>query len=266
MYRLDPEGWREFRPDAEALTDRGLWLGDGAFETMRVEGGALRHGPLHADSLAAACDALDLARPDWTTVEHGIAELAGAGSHVAKVIVTRGPAARGLDPVPDLSPQVFLQLSDRPKPPHAIRLACVPLQRSSSSLAARYKTLSYADNLAARREAVSKGADMAVLSTEGGLLSGGDSANLFWISDGRVFTPSNDCGIRKGVMRQLVLEWLARKDVPLAEVEAAPGELDAAEAVFMTNAVIGVVPVSEIDGQSLPVDDPLLARLLSAGL
>ena len=267
MFRRDKDGWTAAGAVAHLLEDRGFQLGDGVFETFRIQNGSIRHSCLHRKSLDAACAALQLTRPDWADIEGAVAGLAaGPDAAIGKVQVTRGPGGRGLAPVTAPQEALYLQFSPVPDIPQTLRLSTSGIRRSASSLSARFKTLSYADNLAARREAVSRGADMALLLTESGFVSGGDSANLFWRSGGRVQTPSLACGIRNGVMRQRVLSWLEDQALPAVEVEADPGVLEKADLVWVTNAVMGVVAVSEIDGRALAVADPLFDGMRAAAL
>lgn len=267
MFRRDQDGWTAAGTAARLLEDRGFQLGDGVFETFRILNGSIRHSRLHHRRLDAACAALQLAPPDWDDIERAVARLAaGPDAAIGKVQVTRGAGGRGLAPVTAPQEALYLQFSPFPDVPQALRLSTSAIRRSASSLAARFKTLSYVDNLAARREAVSRGADMALLLTESGLLSGGDSANLFWRTGGEVQTPSLACGIRNGVMRQQLLSWLDGQALPAVEVEAGPGALEKADLVWVTNAVMGVVPVSEIDGRALPVADPLFDGMRAADL
>jgi aminodeoxychorismate lyase len=267
MFRRDQDGWTAAGTAARLLEDRGFQLGDGVFETFRIVDGSIRHSRLHHRRLDAACAALQLAPPDWDDIERAVAGLAaGPDAAIGKVQVTRGPGGRGLAPVTTPEEALYLQFSPFPDVPQELRLSTAAIRRSASSLSARFKTLSYADNLAARREAVSRGADMALLLTESGLVSGGDSANLFWRTGGEVQTPSLACGIRNGVMRQQVLSWLQDQALPAVEVEAGPGALEKADLVWVTNAVMGVVPVSKIDGRALPVADPLLDGMRAADL
>lgn len=241
------------------LDDRGFLLGDGVFETFRIADGKIRHSGLHAASLDAGCKALALAPPDWPLIEAAISGLwTGVSARVGKLIVSRGAGGRGLAPVMDPATHVFFQDFPLPPKPDAIRLTTVSLRRSATSLAARYKTLSYIDNLAARREAVAGGGDVALLLTESGLISGCDSANLFWMTDGQIFTPSETCGIRNGVMRRCVLRGLDEAGRSVTEIEAGPEALENAAAVWITNAVTGVIPVSALDGRALTPDQSRL--------
>jgi branched-subunit amino acid aminotransferase/4-amino-4-deoxychorismate lyase len=253
--------------DGLPVEDRGFLLGDGVFETFRIAHGRIRHSALHAKSLASGCEALELPVPDWAAIERAIAGVTDADDErIGKLILTRGPGGRGLAPIIEPYVRLFFEHFLVPPRPAAVRLATVALRRSASSLAARFKTLSYADNLAARREAMARGGNVALLLTESGLVSGADSANLFWERDGQVYTPATACGIRNGVMRQCVLGWLATAGVAAAEVEAGPDALMAAQSVWITNSVGGVMPVSGIDGQAFELAADILGRLQAADL
>lgn len=245
--------------DGLPLDDRGFLLGDGVFETFRIADGRICHSALHAASLEAGCKALALNPPDWPLTEAVIAELwAGGRARGGKLIVSRGAGGRGLSPVIDPANRVFFQDFILPPTPDAVRLITAGVRRSATSLAARYKTLSYVDNLAARREAAGRGGDVALLLTESGLVSGCDSANLFWMTDGQVFTPSVTCGIRNGVMRRYVLRGLHEAGRSVTEIEAGPEVLEDATALWITNAVTGVIPVSAIDGRELDMPGALM--------
>ena len=258
----------ELRPiDGLPAADRGFLLGDGLFETFRLSHRRIRHSELHAASLASACEALELPVPDWAAISRAIAGVAGAeDERIGKLILTRGPGGRGLAPIIDPAARLFFQHFALPPRSEKIRLASVNLRRSATSVSARFKTLSYADNLAARRLAVTRGGEMALILTESGRVSGADSANLFWENDGRVFTPSTGCGIRNGVMRQVVMDWLTRANVAVEAVETGPDAVMAAQSVWITNSVGGVMPVVEIDGQGFDPAADIIRRLQAADL
>jgi branched-subunit amino acid aminotransferase/4-amino-4-deoxychorismate lyase len=79
-------------------------------------------------------------------------------------------------------------------------------------------------------------------------------ANVFWFKDGELFTPSLITGCLAGTTREFVLE-----QIECTEVEAGIGELDGAEAIFLTSAGIGIVRVAEFEGRELDgVGHPVL--------
>ena len=73
------------------------------------------------------------------------------------------------------------------------------------------------------------------------------AANVFWVRDGRLYTPALECGVLAGTMRARVLEAADRLGVEALEARAPGAALAAAEAVFLTNSLIGVRAVSCLD-------------------
>lgn len=260
MRTWDGQGWRDFRPGDIAPDDRGFLLGDGVFETMRVSGGRIWFADAHRDRFEAACAALDLDCPaGWGDVEGAAGDLPDGS--ILRLTLTRGPGTRGIGPVAEPQPKLFLADFPVSPAPRSVSLFTVSVRRSPESLACRHKTLSYADNIAARREAVAADADMALLLTTAGHLSGTDCANLFWIDGEALCTPSTDCAIRPGVMREAVLRAAAGAGVPVRETAFSPAALMSAGAVFVTNAAMGVVPVRAIDGRAIKTGHPMMLTL-----
>ena len=77
------------------------------------------------------------------------------------------------------------------------------------------------------------------------------AANVFWVSDGRLLTPALECGVLAGTMRACVLAAAGRLGVAVAEVQAPGQTLRGADAIFLTNSLIGVRAVSSLDGVEL---------------
>lgn len=257
------QGWRVFEPGDIAPDDRGFLIGDGVFETMKVTDGRIRFSAAHGDRFESACITLDLVSPaGWGDVEAAAGDLP-AGTTL-RLTLTRGPAPRGIGPVAGPRPRLFLADFPPVSPHDPVSLCTVSIRRSPSSLACRHKTLSYADNAAARREAVASGADMALLLTTEGHVSGADCANLFWIEGDALCTPSADCAIRPGVMREAVMAAAADAGLTVRESVFPPAALLPAGAVFVTNAAMGVVPVRRIDGREVPASHPAMLRLSEA--
>ena len=136
-----------------------------------------------------------------------------------------------------------------------MRLASVGVRRNPTSPTSRLKTLSYLDPVEARRQARAAGADEAVMLSTSGLVACAAAANLFWIEGSEVFTPALDCGVLDGTVRGLVIERIGAH-----EVAAGPEALAGADAVFLTNSLIGVRAASHLDGRALD-EHPLIGRI-----
>jgi branched-subunit amino acid aminotransferase/4-amino-4-deoxychorismate lyase len=263
MRTWDDQGWRAFEPGDIAPDDRGFLLGDGVFETMRVASGRIRYSAAHRDRFETACAALDLGCPaGWGQVETAAPGLPDGS--ILRLTLTRGPAPRGIGPVTVPKPRLFLADFPASPVPESVSLHVSAIRRSPSSLACRHKTLSYADNAAARRETVASGADMALLLTTEGHVSGADCANLFWFEGDVLCTPSTDCAIRSGVMREAVMAAANDTGLTVRESVFPPAALAQCDAVFVTNAAMGVVPVRTIDGREVPARHPAMLALQAA--
>jgi len=231
--------------------DRGLLLGDGLFETLLAKDGELIDLAAHLDRLAEGCATFGLPSPDRREAE-GLMRRAVAGVAAPRVAVrltlTAGSGGRGLDrpgaPVARLLASASVSiLAEGPA-----RLALSGVRRNEGSPASRLKTLAYLDNVLAREEARARGADEAMMLNNRGEVACAAAANLFWLRDGRLFTPALDCGVLAGVMRARVMGASAALGVEVAEVAAGLEDLSGAQAVFLTNSLIGVRPVSSLDG------------------
>ncbi|WP_339741891.1 aminotransferase class IV [uncultured Maricaulis sp.] len=230
-----------------AAGDRGLLLGDGLFETLRFSGGRLLRQAAHEQRLRASCAALDLACPlDRIALAAIVGEMAaraGLRQAAIRLTLTAGAGQRGLARPAMTQPSCLITAAPLPEVPASLSLATVAQRRSVSSIAARHKTLSYIDNAMARREAVRSGAGMALLLDTDGHVSGTDCANLFWMREGRLFTPALECAVLPGTVRGAIIAAL-----DVEQGRFTPEDLALAQGVFVTNALLGAVAVSGIDG------------------
>lgn len=240
------------------LDDRGLLLGDGLFETILAIDGELVLFDRHIARLRAGCAFLDLPQPD-AEASRKLCELAlgdtglTSGRVAVRLTLTAGSGGRGLDRPEAPEPHVFATVSKAPRPEGSIGLWTASVRRNQHSPASRLKTLSYMDNVLARREAAPSEALM--LNTDG-IIACAAAANVFWISEGRLFTPALECGVLDGVMRREVLDRAAGFGLTVREGHFPPAALTEAEAVFITNSLIGVRRVHWLDGndiRSLPL-------------
>ena len=138
--------------------------------------------------------------------------------------------------------------------------------------AAGHKTLNYFSRLAALREANRRGAGEALWFSVHNYLESGSITNVFVVKDGVLATPPtaddlHDAAVASkvpyprscvlpGVTRSVVLE-LARE----TGIETRVGSIDvnqllAADEVFLTNSVMGVMPVCRLERKAVGNDRP----------
>lgn len=244
--------------------DRGLLLGDGLFETMLGLDGAVPLLEAHLDRMAAGCATLGMPALDRSAARALCLEAVPAQGRVAvRLTLTAGSGGRGLD-----RPEVIasrLMATAAPSPPvlAPASLVIAGTRRNEGSPASRLKTLAYLDNVLARAEARAAGADEAVMLNNAGQVTCAAAANLFWIEDDRLLTPALTCGVLAGITRQRVLAAARALDVAVEEAVADVARLNAAQALFVTNSLIGVRPVSRLGDQVLQ-PHALVGRLSEA--
>jgi len=86
------------------------------------------------------------------------------------------------------------------------------------------------------------------------------AANLFWIEGERLLTPALECGVLAGITRARVLAAARSWEIEALEITADGARLAGADGVFVTNSLIGVRPVSRLDGRIF-APHPLAERL-----
>lgn len=250
LYTLDGELHEDGAP-ALGPGDRGLTLGDGAFETMAVRGGRAMRLDDHLDRLAEGLRILAFSTPpERRALGEAVARVVAANAleqGVIRLTVTRGAGARGVSIAGCDSPRVLVTAAaGLPEMAPVEAVVCREVRRNDLSPTSRVKSLSYLDSVLARREAETRGAREGLLLNTRGRLAEASIANVFVVNRRRLRTPPLSEGALPGVARKVLLEALDAWEEP---IEAA--ELETAEEVFLTNS-LGVRPVTAIDGRSLP--------------
>lgn len=219
-------------------TDDGFIRGDGAFDAFLVRDGRGFARGAHIDRLQRSCSALALPFPRAeieADVDRLLAE-APPGDAVVRIILTRG--GRRLC---RLEPRGDLDAVTRP-----VRLGTVTYD--PSVILNGVKTLSYAANMAASRQAAAAGYDEALLVTSGGIVLEGPTCSIFWVRDGRLCTPALSTGILASITRRAILERLA-----VHEGTHPLEDLLAADEAFLASTGRLAQPIAAVDEIALPV-------------
>ncbi|WOI53556.1 aminotransferase class IV [Parvularcula sp. LCG005] len=229
-------------------SDRGLLLGDGLFETIKIDRGRAVFLTEHLCRLQVSARELNLP-VERDTLRAGLLDLMDKTDEevgAARITVTRGPGPRGLLPIPveDQSPTIVISLSPATAQhfnPEPDRLLPAPFIRSSGAPTSRMKTLSYTDNLAARAFAAEQAAADVVFTNEFGDVASTSMANLFVETDTGLVTPPLTAGILPGIVRAMILRYAARQHVPVTVRRLQPNDLWGRR-LYRTNSLIGVRP------------------------
>lgn len=128
---------------------------------------------------------------------------------------------------------------------------------------AAHKTLNYFENIAAKRRAMERGFDEPIFADMAGEVFEGATTNLFMVKANRVYTPPTDGRILPGVARDRVLRHLGTRAL---QISISWQQLREADEIFVTNALLGVMPVVECDTTRFDLAKNPLTRELMAAL
>ncbi len=252
-------------PEEATLTavDHGVTVGDGAFETAKVEAGRAFALTRHARRLDRSLAGLGLPPADHGLLAEGISAVLAAGDPIGfgrlRYTVTAGPAPLGSDRSASTRLTTIVTAVDQPRPPASGALVTVPWTRNERAATAGLKTTSYADNVVALAYAKARGGMEAVFANTRGELCEGTGSNMFVVLDGTVVSPPADSGLLEGITRALVLEWCRAEGMPVEE-RALPLEvLRSADEVFITSSTRDVMAVHAVDDRTLE-PGPVTAR------
>lgn len=241
------------RVDAVAGTDRGFAYGDGLFETMRAHRGGLPWWDAHWARLSAGAQRLRLPLPDQQQVAaEALAMLAGEDA-VLKLVLSRGDGGRGYEPPAVSTPTWVLSRHPLPSPAQGLTVRWCETRLSIQPALAGIKHCNRLEQVLARAEwphlpeAERHAQEGLMRSMEGDVVCA-TAANVFVLHGSRWCTPLVDrCGVA-GICRQWVLGML---DVEQSALDVA--QVETADAVFLCNAVRGILPVARLGARHWPL-------------
>jgi len=246
------------------VSDLSATRGDGIFETISLGGGNAQALEPHLLRFAHSAAMLELPAPDLGVWRAAVLEVTTALGPVdegfVKIVLTRG--VEGAD-VP--TGWAFGAVSPDHRPARTTGLRIVLLDRgyrhdvaqTAPWLLAGAKTLSYAVNRAAFREAARRGADDALFVSSDGYLLEGPVSTLVLTSGTRMTTPRTDLGILAGTTQHDLFRFAERSGFETSYELLTPEDLARADGAWLVSSVRHAAPVRAVDGVDRPVDREL---------
>jgi 4-amino-4-deoxychorismate lyase len=251
--------------------DAGLTRGDGCFEGCRLRDGAVDKLDAHLARMARSAAALGIRfdAGEWRElIALAVAAWPEPGEAAVKLLLTRGPVGGSPGGLVSIGPLP----ADYPRQ-RRDGLKVVTLSRGTTSTAfadapwllGGVKSLSYAINMAAQREAVRRGADDALFVSVDGVVLESPTGSVVW-SSGRTLhtTPTGPTGILAGTTQRLLFERAAAAGWTTRESVGGVDDLHAADVVWLIGSVRGPVDIVELDGKArarVPETDAEIRRL-----
>lgn len=250
--------------DSIPAGDRGLAYGDGLFETMAVKTGHPLHWERHMARLCRGADRLGIPVPIETLESETRNLCSGVGKGVLKLVLTRGAGGRGYRPPGDIEPTRILSLHPRPDYPETWYAEGVDIRICKTRLGlnpalAGFKHLNRLEQVLARAEWGTEFQEGLMLDTRG-LVIEGTMSNLFLLRGDTLITPDiSRCGVA-GIARERLLEIAPRLGLEVQVRDVDADWLAAADALALTNSIIGLWPVRQLEGKIFRI--PTMVREL----
>lgn len=253
--------------------DYGFLYGFGLFETMRAYEGRVFRLDRHLNRLARSAEVLGLPLPA-TDLRSAVTDTIQAnqlGDARVRIAVSIGEGGMVPDPSTCDQPTVLIIAGHYQPYPEQVyekgfRAIVSSIRRNSQSPLSRLKSANYLESMLARQEARAAGVDEALCLNEKGLLAEASMSNVFLVTRGTLRTPGPESGILPGITREVILELAPSLAISTLEDDVRQDELFQAQEAFLTNSLIEVMPLTEIDGKTVGSGrpGPLTQRLAAA--
>lgn len=260
------------------VTDRALAYGDGLFETMFVSNNRIALLHYHLSRLKKGCLALGFNTLQITQVTADIAQIIDdmpEQPFILKLILSRGSGGRGYRPPSKADYQRIFQCL--PAIDYSAEQAGITVRQCQTRLPEAFalaglKHLNRLPQVLAKQEWHDAAIAEGIMLDSLGYAIEGTQSNLFWLRQNTLYTNSlNRCGVA-GVMRQLIIEKLAKKfnyDVVFEDIFYH--QLYHVDAAFMCNSLMRICPVNtwlcESESSKIPINSshhPVIVRLQQA--
>lgn len=235
--------------------DRLVLYGYGVFETLRVSAGKVEVPKLHYQRMRNGSAVLGLTLPEYTEWLNHLKEIMKnehpEASYALRLTLSGGDAYNGgpsqllhhIRPIP-YSDQDYQD---------GFKVCLLKQPRNEHSPCVGIKSANAIETLLGRQEAGTQGAREGIWLNTKGDLTEGTVSNLFFVKDGVLCTPALDCGCLPGTRRSIILECAGSLGIPVNEGHFGVEELTQADEVFLTNSLMGILPVNSIGDKKLPL-------------
>lgn len=244
--------------EASVPATGGVLYGYGLFETMRASAGRVFRLDAHEARLRDGARVLSLDVPfdshglrraiDVVLDRNGLARVDAA----VRLTLEGGPMPAHGDATPAPARWIVTarELIEYPESLYERGASAVvaDVRRNETSPLSRLKTLNYLDNLLARHAARAAGADEALFLNTRGNIAEGAASNVFIVRGRELLTPPIGDGALPGITRAIVLELAPSLGLIPREATLTLDALRTAAEAFLTNSLMGVLPLMRLDG------------------
>ena len=258
-----------------SLKDRGFLYGDGIFETLRSYNGTPFKLAEHLERLQSSAGKLKI--PFEYTIEElskNVKELLKVNNipdAYIRVTLSRGIGNNGLGINDNFESTLLIQ--GKPFMPYAkelykegMSLNVSKARRSTSCPISCHKTTNLLTSILLKEEAKEKSAHEAIVLNTDGYVAECIVSNVFIVYNKNVITPSLDTNILPGITRETVLDICKDNGISASEDRFRIETLTNADEVFITNSLMEIMPVAEVEGNKIGKTIPgeITSQLMNA--
>ncbi|MCT8978066.1 aminotransferase class IV [Clostridium sp. CX1] len=118
------------------------------------------------------------------------------------------------------------------------------IKRNPFSRLTYLKSLNYLENILEHENCIKEGYNEVLFFNTNGKLAEGSISNVFFIKNKKIYTPSVDCGLLNGTIRNFIVS-----NYDVTEGQFTKEDLEEADEVFLTNSLMGVMSVTKVCGK-----------------
>ncbi|RST30611.1 branched-chain amino acid aminotransferase [Sphingomonas ginkgonis] len=260
--------WRE--ANVHVLT-HGLHYAGAVFEGQRAYGGTIFRLRDHSERLKRSAELLGYQIP-WSVEEidaacNEVVSANGLTDAYVRPIAWRGSEQMGVT-AGNFPPHLAIaawnwgKYFDEDKAAKGLRLDIAPYRRPApytapvhSKASGLYMICTYSRQIAEQR-----GYDDALMFDWRGQVAESTGANVFFVKDGALHTPTPDCFL-DGITRRTVIDLAQRRGLAVNERAIWPEEMESFEQCFLTGSAAEVTFVQSVGPYSFEIGD--LSRQLA---
>lgn len=234
-----------------AAGNRSYLYGDGLFESVRIMNGKPINLENHYNRLVQGAKAIKMRFPAFFTVQFfedkivellNVSEIKEGGK--CRISLDRALGGTYIPETNEISYFIevypyeanYFELNSK-----GFEIDIYQEQKKQNNFLANFKTkngLLYVMTAIAAKE---KNLDDMLLTNEKGVIIESSNSNLFIVSNGVLYTPGLEDGCLAGTMRMQVINLAIQHGIKVYECSIMPQNLLAADEIFFTNAIRGIV-------------------------
>jgi len=230
-----------------SVKERACRFGDGIFETCKIVDGIIYDYKSHFSRLKRGLKALEISAKidNLQNNSYRLIEKNQIKNGILRISISRGIGSMGYLPKDNILPLIIIETIDEAKYPTKEIIVGVSKIKAPkrSRILQNCKTMQSLNYILNKINAKKSGHFDDIMLSENKFISECSSTNIFWVKNGKIFTPSISCDILLGTIRSKII---AKFPLKINLVKARIASLYNADEIFLTNSNFLVLPVDKL--------------------